>query len=360
MIEIDGSYGEGGGSLLRISTAFSALTGKPISIKNIRSGRPKPGLMPQHFHSVKAIGQLCQAKIMGLEIGSEEIKFIPGPLKNGKFKVDMKTAGSTSLVLQAFMIPAFFAPGPVEIIIKGGTDVKWAPPFDYIQNVTIPIIRSMGCKIQLELIQRGYYPRGGGIIKARITPTAKLRPLNLLKIEIKDIKGISYCNRLPQHVAQRQAQKAEEILNPFGYPVKIDVKFYNESLSPGSGIVLWAEGEDLNGESANRGTKSNKNGNKTYSISLGSSSLGSPGKRAEIVGEEAANELIKNISHKAPLDKYMTDQIIPYMAIAGHSSFKTGELTMHALTNIYAASQIMKTNFKVDGKCGGPAIIEVI
>ena len=46
---IDGSQGEGGGQVLRISSALSAILGLPIKINNIRAGRSKPGLRPQHL-----------------------------------------------------------------------------------------------------------------------------------------------------------------------------------------------------------------------------------------------------------------------------------------------------------------------
>ena len=118
MIEIDGSCGEGGGAVLRMATGLSALTSKPVKIYNIRSKRPKPGLMPQHLNSVKAVAILSDAEISGLEIGSTELSFKPGKLKPGNYDIDIKTAGSISLILQAFMIPAAFTGGPVKITIR--------------------------------------------------------------------------------------------------------------------------------------------------------------------------------------------------------------------------------------------------
>jgi RNA 3'-terminal phosphate cyclase (ATP) len=51
---IDGSYGEGGGQILRSTLALFIITRKPVQIVNIRAGRKKPGLRPQHLTSVKA------------------------------------------------------------------------------------------------------------------------------------------------------------------------------------------------------------------------------------------------------------------------------------------------------------------
>jgi RNA 3'-terminal phosphate cyclase (ATP) len=343
MIEIDGSYKEGGGALLRVSTALSALTGNPFHIQNIRARRPKPGLMMQHLNSALAIQKLSQAQVKGLKMGSTQMTFIPGTLRGGKLEIDIQTAGSTSLVLQALMIPAMLAPEPVTIQIKGGTDVRWAPTVDYLQNVTIPILRSIGYSVKLKLIRRGYYPRGGGEINAEIKPVKKLKPLNYHDLEVDVIRGISHATKLPKHVAIRQAESAEKILTAAGYEVEIEVETDPESdaLGPGSAMVLWSE---FAGKNIPR---------------VGASSLGKPGKRAEIVGREAAEELISCIARGAAFDKYMGDQIIPYMAVTGSSSIKIAELTNHTLTNIYACEMFTQCHFQVEGGLGEVAVITV-
>ena len=184
MIEVDGSYGEGGGAVLRIATALSAVTSKPVHITNIRSGRPKPGLMPQHLNAVKAVAALSNASLSGLELGSTDIIFNPRSLSGGDYKIDIGTAGSITLILQAFMIPAAFADGPVTISITGGTDLRWSPSVDYLENVTLPILRLMGYKAQMNILQRGHYPRGGGFVELRIDPIKKLKPLIASDAEI--------------------------------------------------------------------------------------------------------------------------------------------------------------------------------
>jgi len=344
MIEIDGSFGEGGGALLRVSTALSALTKNPIHIKNIRAGRPQPGLMPQHLNAILVLQKLSKAKVNGLKIGSEEISFIPQLLQKGNFQVDVRTAGSVTLILQAFMIPSAFAPGPVKITLKGGTDVRWAPPVDYLQNVTLPILRSIGHQINLKLLKRGYYPQGGGKLRAHMIPWKNYQPFHIDDLNVDFIRGISHCNKLPRHVADRQALAAEKKLKIAGYDSQILIETANDALGPGSGIVIWSESNDQT---------SNPMGK------VGGSSLGEPGKRAELVGEEAAIELLRHLSISAPLDRYMADQIIPYMAIHGSSTVKIAELTSHTLTNIYAAEKISSHHFQVRGRLGEPAIIKV-
>jgi len=337
MIEIDGSYGEGGGAVLRISTALSAVTSEPVHITNIRSGRPKPGLMPQHLNAVKGVADLSNASINGLELGSTEIFFYPGSLKGGNYLIDVKTAGSITLILQAFMIPAIFADSKVNITVVGGTDVRWSPSVDYLENVTIPILRLMGYDARTNLIQRGHFPRGGGILELVIEPVKKLKPLNVSELKFDFIKGISHVVNLPIHVAERQALSAEKILMNEGYISKIKIKSSISALGAGSGILLWTNGL----------------------TSVSGSSIGEPGRKAEELGYEAAKQILYHISRGSSLDKYMCDQIIPYMALAGNSSVKTAELTQHAITNIHIAEKFINKKFHIDGTIGKSAVISV-
>jgi RNA 3'-terminal phosphate cyclase (ATP) len=337
LIEIDGSYGEGGGSVLRIATALSAVTSKPIHITNIRSGRPKPGLMAQHMNAVKAVVDLSNASVKGLEVGSTEISFTPKSLNGGSYKIDIGTAGSISLILQAFMIPAAFADGPVKIRITGGTDVRWAPSVDYIENVKLPILRLMGYNANINIIQRGHYPRGGGIVEIVVEPITKLKSLNVSKLQFDSICGVSHSVNLPIDISKRQAQSAKNILRCEGYNSEIKIKGSKKAVGPGSSIFLWTNGI----------------------TPVSGSAVGEPGKKAETVGSEAAKQILYHISRKSAVDKYMGDQLIPYMALAGSSCIKTAELTQHALTNMHITEKFIDKKFHVDGIIGETAFIMV-
>ncbi len=331
MLEIDGSYGEGGGQILRTSIALSAVLKKPVKIYNIRANRPKPGLAPQHYTGIKAMCTLCNADVEGLSIGSREVFFSPKEIKSGSYEIDIKTAGSISLILQTVLLPCLFADGSVELLIKGGTDVKFAPPIDYVKNVLIPILGKMGANINMEVLRRGYYPKGGGIVKVYIEPVKELKPIELLERgKFINIEGVAHSLNLPCHIVEREARSATKILENAGLRANIKLEC-KRNFSQGTGITIWANYENT---------------------VLGSSSLGEKGKRAEIVGEEAAKKLLEEIKSNATVDIHLADQLIPFVALAcGSSVYTVRETTNHLKTNIAIVEKILgKRLFNVKKK----------
>jgi len=344
-IEIDGSVLEGGGQILRVSVALSAVAGKPIRIYNIRAKRSPPGLRAQHMNAVRALAQLVDAEVAGLGIGSKEIEFDPSSLKGGSFKIDVGTAGSTSLVLQALMPVMSFSRSKSFVEITGGTNNPMAPAVDYLQQVLLPAVSKMGYKGSIELLRRGFYPRGQGIVRAAIEPIKTLKPIIMERLgEIEEIRGISYSSRLPAHIVERMARSAERVITGAGYKkVKIDLEALQANqgrcaADPGCGIILFAKSKQ--------------------GAILGADSLGELGRPAEKVGTEAAEELLRQFVAEAPVDRHLADQLIVYMSLAdGRSTIRTSELTLHALTCIHLSEKMVGARFKVEGKEGAPSTI---
>lgn len=346
MIEIDGSYGEGGGQILRTSVSLSALTLKSIRIINIRAGRSKPGLRRQHLAGIELLAQLVNAEVKGLEVGSTQIEFTPTDLQSGEFVYDIGTAGAISLVLQAVLPPAILSPEPVRFRLRGGTDVAWSPPIDYLSEVFAPMVVQMGPKIEIHQHKRGHYPRGGGNVSVDILPTEEISATSFVDFgEIVSVSGISHCVRLPGHVADRQANAAEhEITNRNLNMESIRREWYPKNNDPhlgaGSGIVLWAE---------------SKSG-----IRIGAERLGERGKRAEQVGKEAAQQLLQELATSMAIDSHLSDMLIPYLALAnGESKIGITEITSHLITNIWVARRILGAEIEVQGNIGEPGIVSV-
>lgn len=316
MLTIDGLYGEGGGQILRTSVALSALTKTPIKIINIRKKRKNPGLRAQHISAIKAVGKLCDAEIKGLSIGSKEIEFKPKEISDKKFSIDIGTAGSIPLVLQSLLIASIY--NNVEVEITGGTDVKFAPSIDYAKFVTLPILKKIGINAEIEILKRGYYPKGGGRVRAVIKKTDKFKRVNFTeKGKISEIYGISHAsaNLRYKNVAERQKIAAEKFLRDnLNVEIKIKEEYVN-TFSTGSGITLFA---------------------KTEKTIYGACSLGEINKKAENVGIECAKNLINEIKNDAGVDSHTSDQIIPYLALS-KGKVKVVK-TMHTITNIHVVN----------------------
>lgn len=362
MIEIDGSFGEGGGQIVRTAAALSAVTGKDVHITKIRQGRPKPGLAAQHARALMALAEICGARISGVTEGSSEITFIPGTIQGGRYRIEIGTAGSVTLLMQCLMPALLCADEPSSLHIQGGTDVQWSPTVDYFKNVFLPALSTFGAKAGLEVLRRGYYPRGQGEVLLQIQPT-RLTASSLVRTDswekspadmqteqdmqnmqnVQDIhnsqssaqssaqsspilvQGVSHCSNLPEGVAIRQAESAEEVLKKAGFMAQIDHEVAHLP-SLGSGITLWS------------GCK-------------GASSLGRKGFAAERVGITAAEELIAELRSSAAVDVHLADQLIPYLALAG-GSFTTREISLHARTNILTASHFLDTDIIIEEKNG--------
>jgi RNA 3'-terminal phosphate cyclase (ATP) len=320
-MRLDGSYGEGGGQILRTAVALSAVTGKPVEIYNIRKMRPKPGLAAQHVKAVEAVSSICDAEVGGCSLHSTYLSFKPAKIKGGSYDIDIGTAGSITLLLQCLMPAAMHATSPVKLTITGGTDVAWSPPIDYLRYVTLGALSRMGYDCELRLVRRGYYPRGGGCVEAIINPST-LKKISFDKNPCNIVEGISHSSGLPAHVTQRQASSAEKILREEGYNTSISLEMKDET-STGSGITLWC------------GT-------------AGGSALGKPGLRAEKVGSTAAVSILRELKPGAGVDIFLADQLIPYMALARGGSFTTRSLTPHARTNIWVTEQFLDVKFKIE------------
>ncbi len=338
MIEIDGSHGEGGGAILRNALALSAAFEIPVRIFNIRKGRREPGLKLQHLTAVKALQEIAGAEVSSVEKGSQEVSFEPGKIAGGKHRFDIGSAGSITLVLQALMPALAFAEKETELELVGGTHVNWSPPFEYLKEVLLPQIRKMGYRGDVELVRNGWYPKGGGIVRARVEPAGKLKPLKLVERgELLRVRGISVASNLPEHIAKRQADAARAVLPQ----AEIEVKAV-PAASPGSAAVLWAQ----------------------YSggAVLGASALGEIGKKAEQVGKEAAEKLKAEMESGAAVDEHLADQLLVYMALAeGRSEILASGLSGHAKANAWLIEQFIKRRFEIresEGKNASVAIGE--
>jgi RNA 3'-terminal phosphate cyclase (ATP) len=332
MIEINGSHGEGGGQILRTALALSAIEKKPFEIFDIRAGRKKPGLAAQHLQCVKAMVQICNAEVSGAEIGSSSLTFYPGEIKSGDYCFEIKTAGSTSLVLQTIFLPLSLAKKHSSITIRGGTHVPFSPCFNYLKEHWLYYLKKIGFDAELEISRAGFYPKGGGEINIYIKHTRKVYPLELTaRGRLLKVRGISAVSNLDSGIADRQRKQAISHLSKINIIPEIDVV---DMPAFGRGTMLLLIGEFENSQCC-------------YF------SLGAIGKRAEKVADEACDELGHFLATTAVIDEHLADQIIlPLSRAEGTSRFITPKITQHLLTNAEIINLFSNTTIDINGNQG--------
>ncbi len=340
---VDGSVGEGGGQVLRYSVSTCALLGDELRVYNIRAKRNPPGLRPQHIAAIRAVAEVCGTSVDGLGVGSSKILLRRGRPRAGRYFFDTGTAGSTSLVLQSLLPVISFAGGECEVEVRGGTNNPLAPPIDYIQRVVLPALTKMGVRAELELVRRGFYPRGQGVVRVKTWPVRRLRPLVAVEASLEEVEVFAYSCNLPDHVVARMANTAYELLRKAGIR---DLRVETEALGradsknaadPGAGIMIVAKLDN--------------------GLSMGFDALGEKGVPAEEVARKAVREALDQLAAGAPIDKHLADQLVIWMALAdGESVIRATALTTHTSTGITVVGELTGARFEV-AETGGRGVV---
>ena len=337
MIVIDGALGEGGGQILRTSLALSLVAGKPFRIENIRAKREKPGLLRQHLTAVNAATEIGDAATENVSLGATTLTFVPRALRFGDYHFAIGTAGSTTLVLQTILLPLILAGNPSSIEIEGGTHNPTAPPFEFLDAAFLPLLRRMGADVDLELVRPGFYPAGGGKIRVRVTPVARLRALHIEQrgeIVSRTIRAV--VANLPYTIAQREVQTAAEELG-------------------------W--GEEC--RQAHTVTGSAGPGN-TVSVTIASQNVtdvftafGARGVRAEQVAHDAAKQAKRYINSTAAVGEHLADQLLLPLALSEGGSFTTTPLSSHARTNLDVIRRFLEVRADVSEISRGVTLVRI-
>jgi len=317
-LEIDGSYGEGGGQILRTAIAFSIIQRRPVRVSRIRAGRENPGLRRQHTSALRILQEVSGGRLEGAKLGSSSITFSPGVLESSSIKIDMETAASITLVLQAVVPAVSLSGSSLELQLIGGTDVPWSPTWDYFEGLLVPALGAIGVKCRVEAPKRGYYPKGGGLVRASIEPCRSLDGLDLIRREANPGALIrSRCGRLPSHVAERQCSSSRAYLESHRISLQGASVSQELSDSPGSSILVSSLQPNL---------------------FLGSDSIGAIGKSAESVGREAAATFVPAYRSGACIDAHLADTLAPLLSLASSQSrLLVPEITEHLKTSLYVA-----------------------
>jgi RNA 3'-terminal phosphate cyclase (ATP) len=331
-LKINGAHGEGGGQIIRSAIALSCITKKPIHLENIRKNRKTPGLRPQHLTAIKIIQKVANAKIMGAELGSTEIKFIPGNIENLELVEDVGTAGSIPLILQVLIPVIAISKKQLNLKIRGGTDVLWSPTIDYTQHVLQEAYSRMGINFSLELIKRGYYPKGGGEIKLQVNPS-NVKSISFSKRKTKEVKLICSFSKFTNNEIEIKVNQIVKKLTEENYIVNVEIRS-EEALDSGASMLIYSiDNNSIIGIDALYNKKLNE-----FDLDI--------------------EDFIKNYS----IDDNLADMlVVPASLSDGKTIFPVKEITKHLETNLFVTSKITGCKYGI-GKTsyGFEVIIEGI
>ncbi len=312
VVEIDGSIGEGGGQILRSALALSMVTGRPCRLKNIRAGRKKPGLLRQHLTALEAAAKIGSATVEGAALGSRDLFFRPGSPRSGCYRFPVGTAGSATLVLQTVLPALLTASGSSEIVLEGGTHNPFAPPFDFLDRVLLPVLNRMGPRIRAELERPGFYPAGGGLFRVTVDPVPRLSRIDILRRGgIVSRKAVARVSNLSPQIAERELAIVARSLS--WSAECLHAEQLHDAAGPGNVLMLEIASEHVT------------------ELFTGFGRRGTP---AEQVAEGVVKEAREYLGSGAPVGPYLADQLLVPFGVAGEGSYRTVRPTRHTLTNI--------------------------
>ena len=383
-LQIDGSYGEGGGQILRTALSLSMLTGTLIHLRNIRAGRKKPGLMRQHLVCVQASQHISNAEVTGAELGSTELTFAPQAVVAGDYHFDIGSAGSTNLVLQTLLPALLFAqPDKANITdasdtltatkctvstisIKGGTHNPLSPSSDFLQQAFVPALAKIGMQMDIELIQAGFVPVGGGEIRATISPFVRRAGMPTLQLsrrgKLQSVQLVASNLNLDYNICKRELACAKAKLAECMDESLIHSKA-NKLRGIGEGNTCYAvvTHEVLQNNVASDAALTGKQQSMPTVHHEVFALLGEKRTSAEKMGNRLAG-LVHRYLHKsdAMVDEYLTDQLLLPLALSGGGEFSARMISEHSQTQAWIIQQFLPVDISFNQLAEDKFLVKVV
>jgi len=328
-LKINGGFGEGGGQIIRSAIVLSCITKQPIHLENIRKNRKVPGLRPQHLTAIKILQKVANAKVIGAEIGSTELKFIPNNIQSLELVYDVKTAGSISLILQVLIPVVAISQKKLNLTIKGGTDVLWSPSIDYTQYVLREAYSRMGIEFSVKLSKRGYYPKGGGEINLQVYPS-HVKPISFTERKTNSAKLICTFSKLSIEKIKNQIKEIEEKLTKENFFVETEIK-NQEAIDSGASLLIYSIDE--------------------YSIIGVDALFDKKTQRFDL-------DFDKFVKNPLGVDDNLADMLV-VPASLGHKKtiFQVREITKHLEANLFVTSKITGCKYGIGRLTNGFEVI---
>jgi RNA 3'-terminal phosphate cyclase (ATP) len=341
-ILIDGSYGEGGGALLRTALCMSALTQTPLRVDNVRGATSYPGLDSEDLMLIQALAASTSAETIGAERNSNSLSFLPTKRPVGinlELDSSLGSRGANVNVVMNALVPVLARTGMYSRVTAAGeTYGHRSLSFDYFENVTLHALRRMGIYAFPEMEQAGFGRESRGLASIEIEPSVVQGIQWTDRGPLRAVQGVIVSSHLPAEIGERGASHLARLAQAIGLSCDIAVQEVRAD-RPGLHVSVWATYEKGCG---------------------GASSLGSKGVRVEAVAQAAFEELYSWLETPATLDPFVADQILLPAAFAEEGcSFAVSKLTERFITSAWVIKQFLPIHITVKGSVGKPGSITV-
>jgi RNA 3'-terminal phosphate cyclase (ATP) len=344
LITIDGSYGEGGGALLRTALAMSAVTQQAVRVSNVRGGTKYPGLDIEDVTVLRALAASCEAETVGTDMGSEAFTFIPTRRARGyKGRLEGQRSesgrGPNALVVLNALLPVMARSGVYSTIVADGETYGMnALSFDAFANLTLPALRRFGLYAVAELGEAGFGRESKGEVSLDIEPSVLHGVEWQERGRMVGIRAIVTTSGLPSAVGERGVSHLKRLAQNVSMPMEAEHQEVG-ARGPGCFVTVWAVYERGMG---------------------GGAAMGARGLKIETLCQAAFEETLEWVHSNTTVDPYLADQILlPAVLAEGPTAFKVSRLTQRFMTTAWVIKQFTPIHITIRGSEGAPGAVTI-
>lgn len=344
LIVLDGSYGEGGGALLRTALAMSALTEQPVRIENVRGASRFPGVDPEDLTLVRALAESTAAETTGAELGSNTLVFLPTrrpKALNGRLTTVRSGAnrGPNALIVLNALLPVLAGSGAYSSLeCEGETYGAGSLGYDAFAEGTLSVLKRAGLYAFPDLQEAGYGRESRGCVSLDVEPSALVGLKWTERGRHLGMRASVVSSGIPPQVGERAAGHLKRLAQNSGLEIETEARVV-EAAKPGVHVTVWAEYERGQG---------------------GGAAMGGRGVQAESLAQAAFAETMAFMESDACLDAYLADQcLLPLVLAEGPSAFKVSKLTQRFLTAVWVVKRFTPIRLTVRGSENHPGLVTI-
>lgn len=334
MIVLDGTYGEGGGALLRTALAMSALTEQAVKIENVRGETRHPGLDPEDLTLVQALAESTGAETTGAELGGNTLAFMPTRMPrplNGRLATVRSSGnrGPNALIVLNALLPVLARAGAYSSLeCEGETYGAGSLGYDAFAECTLSVLRRMGLYAFPDLQEAGYGRESRGSVSLDIEPSALAGLKWTERGKTVGMHARIVTSGLPRDIAERAVGHLKRLAQNSGLQMDAEAREV-PAAKPGVYVTVWAEYERGMG---------------------GGAAMGGRGIQVESLAQGAFTEAMAFMETDACLDAYLADQVLLPLVLSPESSaFRVSRLTQRFLTSVWVVKRFTPIRLTVRG-----------